>query len=303
MSVRSATLIACGVLAACGGPRGSNGAGEMAAPVAEPAEPVDETAAETSEVTFAVVADEVEAWAIAGGQMTTRVLLDPATTGNDDASITLVELQEEVEALLPSSRGAATLAYVIEGGGTFHDQDRGLNRQFKEGDAAVAPAGVPLGVRASEPSLVLVAFAPAGPEARYLRGQAQEDPTDDGEGDIVVISAEEAASYVIARGRGEVMIYADEASVGDDTASLGLLTAGPGMAVPAHTHDDASEYLYLLSGRGRMRAADETFEVRAGMGVQVPRGVEHAFEVEGDEAVRAVQIYAPAGPEQRFKIE
>ncbi|HIA04760.1 MAG TPA: hypothetical protein EYN66_23180 [Myxococcales bacterium] len=43
--------------------------------------------------------------------------------------------------------------------------------------------------------------------------------------------------------------------------------------------------------------------VSAGMVIQVPPGTQHSFEMAADakEDFKAVQVYSPAGPEQRFK--
>jgi quercetin dioxygenase-like cupin family protein len=300
MSARPCVVLVVAVLiVGCGDRRGAGDEGGAESRGAQVASGGDD-AAPPAAGRFAIAAADVEARVVAGGEARARVVVSPAATGNDDASITLIELDEEVEAMLPSVADSATLAFVIEGRGTFRDAaGEAIGGAFVAGDAAFSPAGVPLGVRAIEPSVVLIAYAPGGPEARFAA--TREEGDDLGEGEIIVLPGQAAEAYELAAGLGEVRIYADRASVGSASASLGLLEAGPGMEVPAHTHDDASEYLYLLSGRGTMRAADQTFEVREGMGVQVPRGVEHAFVVEGQAPVRAVQIYAPAGPEQRFK--
>jgi quercetin dioxygenase-like cupin family protein len=304
MSARlRAVVVASFVVAGCGvrGEAGQGGEGGEGATASAPeVRAPQQSEAPSGGTTFAVAAKDIEVRPLAGAAA--RVLLSPATAGDDDASITLLELEEGTELRLPGGADSTPLAFVIEGRGTFRNAEGGAaGEPFAAGDAAFAPAGVPVGLRASEPSRVLVAYAAAGPEAAFLAGEGAAAAAAAGDGEIVVLLAQAASSFPIAGGLGEVTIYADEASVGDVRASLGLLEAGPGMEVPLHTHDDASETLYLLSGRGTMRAAERTFEARAGMAVQVPRGVEHAFVVEGDEPVRAVQLCAPAGPEQRFK--
>ena len=50
-----------------------------------------------------------------------------------------------------------------------------------------------------------------------------------------------------------------------------------------------------------MRMDDEEIRVEAGMAVRIPAGVEHSFQATGTEPVEIVQVYSPAGPEQRFR--
>ena len=61
----------------------------------------------------------------------------------------------------------------------------------------------------------------------------------------------------------------------------------------------STELLYLLAGGGTMTVAGVDLAVTPTSAVQVPRNTPHAFTATS--SVRAVQIYVPGGPEQRFK--
>ena len=50
-----------------------------------------------------------------------------------------------------------------------------------------------------------------------------------------------------------------------------------------------------------MSIAGRTIPVTAGDGIQIPLGVEHGVRITGATTFKALQLYTPAGPEQRFK--
>ncbi len=55
--------------------------------------------------------------------------------------------------------------------------------------------------------------------------------------------------------------------------------------------------LYIESGGGMLALAGTNIAVTESSVVQVPPGTQHAFTG----TLNALQIYTPAGPEQRFK--
>ena len=59
---------------------------------------------------------------------------------------------------------------------------------------------------------------------------------------------------------------------------------------------------YQLLCLGPYRRANESaIDVAAGMTVYVPEGTPHSFTSAGTRPMRAIQFYAPSGPEQRFR--
>ena len=78
-----------------------------------------------------------------------------------------------------------------------------------------------------------------------------------------------------------------------------MLEADAGAAMPAHVHAKETEVLYVLAGGGTMTVGGVAIAVDANAVIQIPAGVEHAFTASA--ATRALQIYTPPGPEQRFK--
>ena len=107
----------------------------------------------------------------------------------------------------------------------------------------------------------------------------------------------DAPSYEIANGKAIATL------VSQGTNYMGLLIGKAGLKVPIHAHPKSTEMLYVLSGGGTMIIQGRRQTVSAGMVIQVPPGIQHGFEMAADakEDFKAVQVYSPAGPEQRFK--
>lgn len=110
-----------------------------------------------------------------------------------------------------------------------------------------------------------------------------------------LVRRQDAPRYAIAAEKGEVAI-----AIQKDVA-VSRLVLQAGAKVPEHTHE-ASETLVVLEGSCRLTLPSGPVVLVAGDTVHLPRGEKHAAEVPGDAKAPfvAIQIYAPAGPEQRF---
>ncbi len=106
---------------------------------------------------------------------------------------------------------------------------------------------------------------------------------------------------LVMDGTLEVRILLDADGSGAQHAGLAVLTGAAGFAVPEHVHDEAAEILYFEEGRGTMHVGDHEVAVAPGVSVYVPEGTPHSFEPSGASTMRALQFYAPSGPEQRFR--
>lgn len=106
---------------------------------------------------------------------------------------------------------------------------------------------------------------------------------------------------VVAGGALRVRILLDRGGQGAAHAGLARLEGTPDARVPEHRHPESAEILYVEDGDGHMRLGDEELRVRPGAVLVVPRGVLHDFRGAGTRPLRALQVYAPSGPEQRFR--
>jgi mannose-6-phosphate isomerase-like protein (cupin superfamily) len=91
---------------------------------------------------------------------------------------------------------------------------------------------------------------------------------------------------------------------GDQPAAVvDLLRLSPDAGIAEHIHDHEWESLAALEGDGALvrKGGDERVEVRPGTIVTIPAGMRHAWKPSGKAPLLAIQVYAPPGPEQRFK--
>lgn len=91
-------------------------------------------------------------------------------------------------------------------------------------------------------------------------------------------------------------------------AALGLLLTSADARVSPHVHDASWEVLGVLRPSGAFRRASAPGKddlaaapLEGGSVVAIPKGVTHAWDAGGSAGLLAVQLFAPPGPEQRFR--
>jgi quercetin dioxygenase-like cupin family protein len=137
-----------------------------------------------------------------------------------------------------------------------------------------------------------VIWAPAGANCRFekvqvIRVRWQGAPV---AGEPAVI----APPVALPIKGGNVRLFLDGKSF-----ALDLLTIDAGASVPPHRHPGSDELIYVLSGKSTATIDGKVQKVGTGDSLRMPANVEHSVTVE--EKLVAVQVYAPGGPEQRFK--
>jgi mannose-6-phosphate isomerase-like protein (cupin superfamily) len=83
-------------------------------------------------------------------------------------------------------------------------------------------------------------------------------------------------------------------------ASLALLVASPAGAIATNVHESEWEHLAILSGSGTLQLGARREPVGPGQVIQIAPGVDHGYEPDGTSPLRAVQLFAPSGPEARY---
>lgn len=252
---------------------------------------------------FVVSSDHVAGAAMGdaepGKSSRARVLLHPRNTGNGAVSLAMVEMAKGMQVGL-HQHDTAEVVYVLAGSGTAS----GLAKRpvpIAAGDGLYFAPGAAHGFESKGDLVLLIGYGPAGPEQAML-GESYA-------GTVALkrpgrlrgkrVATARSKAYPILGGKGSARILFDAASAADKALSLGALTIEGGAEVPAHIHDGSTEVLLILEGTGSMTIAGEEMPVAAGDAIQVPSGIEHAFTAESQ--VKAVQMYTPSGPEQRFK--
>ena len=83
------------------------------------------------------------------------------------------------------------------------------------------------------------------------------------------------------------------------SAFIAHLTVPAGGKVPLH-RDETEEYLYVLEGSGTIWINGKKQKIKSGDFVAMAAKAEVKFE-NGDQPLIAIQIFAPPGPEKKYK--
>lgn len=234
-------------------------------------------------------------------------ILHKANTGNGAASVARLRYAPGTKIAL-HSHPSAQIFFVLSGDASI--ANIGKSQRVSAGSAVYVPAGTLHGFTevGEAPLDTLQFFVPGGPEeglfddgnpsehTTYLKSKLpKRGPRP------LVRSVADAEALPILGGKAEVRILFDASISGDKSAYLGAMVAKPGVVVPLHRHSESSEYLFVIEGDAEMTVAGKVIPVRAGDGIQIPPGVEHGVTISGGADFKAIQLYSPAGPEQRFK--
>ena len=101
---------------------------------------------------------------------------------------------------------------------------------------------------------------------------------------------------------GKIYMLSEARVTGAQSFSFGLVELTAGQGHVRHNHPDADEVIYFLSGEGEQMLDDkDTVPVKAGDCIWIPKGVYHSTVNRGEDAMRLIVVYAPAGAEQALR--
>ena len=83
---------------------------------------------------------------------------------------------------------------------------------------------------------------------------------------------------------------------------MGMVTVPPGESGNTHSHETEQETWFIISGRGKLSIGDETVELEPNMIVVAPTGMPHQIINDGNDELKALFIFTPAGPEEEFLV-
>lgn len=237
------------------------------------------------------------------GAVAVATLLDELNTGNPAAS--MFEVTVAAGASTGLRVATRTEAWFFLGSGEVGTAAgaRGEPTRLHGGDMLLVPAGTTrkLAASASAPLRAVLVVTPGGVEGSARAGAlpTPEAPLTraDSSASFTLVRATEATPY--PRPGGSVTLLLDPTATKQPALSAALLSFAAGAAVPLHQHAAETELLYILEGAGTLTVGDATLPVEPSSVLQLPRGVPHAFTASAP--LRALQLYTPAGPEQRFK--
>ena len=229
------------------------------------------------------------------GKVSVSVLLDSANTGNDDAS--MFELALQAGGTTGMRTADRTELWYFLGPATVGAVGAQGKRQVAAGDMAWVRKGGAREIIAGAADVhAVIVMVPGGREGSARAGALPTPPVD------AVLSAPVGATLLPAKSAkqyGPALIYAEPAVTNEKSFAASILTLPKGATVAEHVHPNETEMLYILAGSGTMTVAGVPLAVTPTSVVQIPQATKHSFTASAD--VRALQIYTPAGPEQRFK--
>ena len=229
------------------------------------------------------------------GKVSAAVLLDSSNTGNDDASMFEIAVQAGGSTGMRTAERSELWFFL--GPATVGAIGAQGRRTVTAGDMAYVPKGGAREVIAGGADMhaVLVMF-PGGREGAARAGAL---PTPEVNAVLSAPMGAQLLPAAKAKTYGPVLMYAEPSITNDKAFAAEILTLAKGVTVPEHVHQNETEMLYILAGSGTMTVAGVQLAVTPTSVVQVPPATKHSFTASAD--VRALQIYTPAGPEQRFK--
>lgn len=92
-------------------------------------------------------------------------------------------------------------------------------------------------------------------------------------------------------------------NTGAEYCSLAVIRVAPhGRALPAHSHPEGEEIIYILNGHGRVLIDGEIEPVKAGCAVLFPKGKVHILENLSDEEMKVACFFAPPAGFANYKM-
>jgi len=249
-----------------------------------------------------------------------KLLVDEATMHAQKASLMQLSIAPANRIAMHQHPGAEML-YVLRGHARILGRAGTPPVKLDEGMAMFIPPDTPHAIEnmgRQSPAVLLDVFAPMGPERVYRDptdavGRAAFEVVRDGGNpagaaggapaptSMPVATTSAVAPTPLPGGKARVRMLLTPKQTGHTNAYLGVLEADPGAEIPRHSHAGSAEILYLVSGGGELTIGSEKIPFAADEVLHIPDGQPHAGKFTGSDKTVMVQIYAPAGPEERFR--
>lgn len=116
-----------------------------------------------------------------------------------------------------------------------------------------------------------------------------------------VKSIDEVGAYRMPGPKRTVRIFVDGPEDGSKNLSLGVTVIDPKSEIPYHSHEDATEVMYIFKGRGKAIIDGVEYELKENSSLYCPPKSMHQIINPHKEELWFVYAYAPAGAEQVIK--
>ncbi|NVB78981.1 MAG: cupin domain-containing protein [Kofleriaceae bacterium] len=221
------------------------------------------------------------------------VLLDENNTGNGAASMFEVAIAAGGSTGWRKAEKPEVWYFLGPARVTNPPSSKAAYRDVAAGDMMYVEAGEVRDVAAVQDVHAVIVTAPGGREGSARAGALPTPSAQPAKKAVRILPASAAKTY------GPATIYLEPALAKGAPFAASVLSLAAGANVPEHVHAQETEMLYVVEGQGTMTIAGQQIAVTPTSVIQIPPGIKHAFAATA--AVRAVQVYTPAGPEQRFK--
>ncbi len=243
-----------------------------------------------------------------------KLLVDEATMRAQKAALTQLTIGPANRIAMHKHPGSEVL-YVLKGHARILGPSGVAPEKLDEGMAILIPGGMPHAIEnmgRTSSAVLLDVFAPMGPERVYR------DPKDEaGRAAFEVIrgappAAPAGAKFTVGAtagadvlpvfgGKGKIKPLLEPAKTGNRALYVGILEAEPGAEVPRNAHPGSAEILYVISGGGTVTIGSEKLAFGPEEVLHIPDGQPHAAKFTGPERTVMLQVFAPAGPEERYR--
>jgi quercetin dioxygenase-like cupin family protein len=246
---------------------------------------------------------------------TVKVLADPVNVRAPQAALTLLTIGSASRVAMHRHPRSAKVLYLMKGHARILGPAGVAPLKLEEGTALFLPPGYPhvienMGRQGT--AVFLQIFTPPGPERVY---RDPKDPAGRGDFEVIrdpaqakapagpgptLIEVDKSPALKLPGGKGTARILLDEKATGSTALAVSLLEFAAGAEVARHAHAGASELLYVVSGGGDLTVGSDKMPFGPETALYIPADQPHMAKI-GAEPTVAVQIYAPGGPEQRFR--
>ena len=231
------------------------------------------------------------------GGVAVSVLLDENNTGNAAASMLEVRIAATKSTELRLAERAELWYFLTEGDfqgiewETMNTPNTARLGHAGVGSIVYVPKGSLRAISATKRELrAVVVMVPGGREGAARAGALPTPTAKRGKGFPKMLDGKKY---------GPATIFLEPSVVKGTPLAASVLELAAGAKVAEHVHANETEMLYVLEGSGTMTIAGTEVAITPTSVIQIPKNTKHAFAA--TTAVRALQIYTPPGPEQRFK--
>jgi quercetin dioxygenase-like cupin family protein len=249
---------------------------------------------------------------------TVKILADPTNVRAEHVALTLLTIGPASRVAMSRHPRSAKMLFLLKGKARLLGPRGTPVQKMEEGTALFLPAGFPHVIEnmtRQRKAIFLQAFAPPGPEKVFrnpadpegradfevIRDTARAKAPPASRGRLVLRGPNSVRPLPILGGKGSVRILFDEKTTGTPAMSVDYLEFAPGAEVARHEHPGTTELVYVLDGGGILTVGNQSHRFGAAEVLHIPPGQPHSVKFTTSEKTVAIQLYAPAGPEQRFR--